>query len=532
MRAVNTILNIVLTFSVSTAFAVGPVPPPVQPIPTTVVSQVQEVDWIKVGELRKKQMQSYKQTTGTVNLLDDDIASFLTEAERLKLYPDVPGFRAWLKENQTQVAQTSKSTEMKDASVSEFATIMYLTYTTTVAAKMDRAAPAKAGPVTKSANQAAAAAKSKKTKGEQLVSDTIHWVAENPFVWVTAGGAWGANMLRQLLVVGPGARMTNTAFEPVMGPVLERMDKGINSTIGVHPLAIKWRRFVSGDSRRAKEAVRQSETGKDLVGEAVRFSHPAISVKEFTAAHEAFYTEFTKADLRWKGWETADSVRSRNTGFELLFHQYTSFGERQNTYGMAIKFAENELERHSENLIKRGLTETEITEFQKLVRDYQEVLVFETPQHPALAELDGKIQATIKAWLDKGVPPKLINKAYGAQLDSIVTSNRKAFSLASFLYAELFYRENNLAMRDLPKVQAYQEDNRNFSGLYRELEEEREGIEKIFKKMGIKYDVQARIDERGFALGGTGRPKGMAPIRDPVAEALKGCPTDFAKIAP
>ncbi len=536
LRAVNVIL-IVISFGILAA--AGPVQPPVKAAPPATISTVtlQEANWIKLQELRSKQLKTYQTTTGSVQLLESDVATYLTEVEKLKVFPDVPGFRTWMKQNQSKVLSPEMTELMKDQSVSEFATAMYFNYTAEVAANLDKNLTLVKQGSGKSSAQKGSVQPEAPTPGEKYYRKTQESIWGHPAVTVvatTVGVASGIVVAKagQLLFFGPLVRITNTMTGPIIDPVIERADKEINSTYGVHRWILRWKAFTTGDSARAKEARRQAATGKDLIGDARRFFHPAISVEDFTAAHLEFYTESLKADSLWKGWENANNVRARNTGFELLFHQYTSFGERQNTYTVAISVAESDLERHVAKLLKAGLTETEVEYFQKLVAEYQELMIFENPHHGALATLGRKIEDVVMNWRGRGVSEQLINKAYGSQRAAITSSNRKAFSLASFLYAELFYRENNLALKDLPKLQALQETNRELSGLYQGLEEDRVRIEKIFGRMNLKYDVQARIDERGFPLGGPARPKGVAPIADPVYQAQQRCQLDFAKLAP
>ena len=51
----------------------------------------------------------------------------------------------------------------------------------------------------------------------------------------------------------------------------------------------------------------------------------------------------------------------------------------------------------------------------------------------------------------------------------------------------------------MPKIQAWQEQAREMTGFYDELERNSDNIQKFFDKRGLKYAVSARIKERGRA---------------------------------
>jgi hypothetical protein len=55
-------------------------------------------DWQQILSLRSKPVRSYL-TAGTPSMdqasIEKDMALYLVEAKRLKLFPDVPGFREW-----------------------------------------------------------------------------------------------------------------------------------------------------------------------------------------------------------------------------------------------------------------------------------------------------------------------------------------------------------------------------------------------------------------------------------------------------
>ena len=51
--------------------------------------------------------------------------------------------------------------------------------------------------------------------------------------------------------------------------------------------------------------------------------------------------------------------------------------------------------------------------------------------------------------------------------------------------------------------------------------------------MGIKYDVGARIAQRGYPLGGPQRPANVSAVVDPLKELFSGaCASDFSQLKP
>lgn len=103
-------------------------------------------------------------------------------------------------------------------------------------------------------------------------------------------------------------------------------------------------------------------------------------------------------------------------------------------------------------------------------------------------------------------------------MESSISRNRPAFLLASVLDGERYYQENNLALKNMPKIQEWQEQAREMTGFYEELAKHQKNVPRFFDKKGLNYNVAARINERGFPLGGTPRPKDTAPIGDCVRD--------------
>lgn len=501
-------------------------------------------DWQKILSLRSKPVRSYL-AAETPSLdqaaLEKDMATYLVEAERLKLFPDIAGFREWWKKNGAGLIKSQVTSEMRDASLTEYTTVMYINYAAHRAAEIDKVnskqaatSPATSAASTSASNgasiPASAERKSEPTKGESFFKDTLDLVMDHPLAVVAAGGAvFVGNQLKHLLLLGPGVSLFNVATEPWVGPVRKRLERIINEKLGVRSAA--WRNIVSGDASAAKNAMKQAAAGGEMTGMSARYVHPAISVKDFSELATTFYTQMTKADLLWRAWLNADNRDARNTGFELLYNQYMHLSERLNTYRLAISMSANDLDRYTKELLAAGATKEEINDFLKVVTEYQNTMVFQDPRHESVGPLKDKIQSIAKAWTERKVPEDLINQAYGARIDNVIAKNRKAFALTAYLKAELFFQENNMAMKDLPEVQKWQEQAREASGLYRELEEDEDTIRRLFKKMGIKYDVGARIAQRGFPLGGPQRPANVTAVIDPLKELFSGaCAADFSRL--
>lgn len=477
-------------------------------------------DWQQILSLRSKAVRSYL-TSGTSSIdqasIDKDMALYLAEAERLKLFPDIPGFREWWKKSGAELIKSQITSEMRDASLTEYTTVMYINFAAHRASEIDKALPKKT---------------ESPTKGESFFKDSLDLVLDHPLSLFAAGSAvFIGNQLKHLLLLGPGVSLFNVATEPWVGPVRKRLERIINEKLGVR--SASWRNIVSGDASTAKNAMKQAAAGGEMTGMSARYVHPAIGVKDFSELVTTFYTQMTKADLLWRAWLNADNRDARNTGFELLYNQYMHLSERLNTYRLAISISSADLDRYTKELLAAGATKDEIDEFLKVTTEYQNTMVFEDPRHESIGPLREKIQAIAKAWTEKKIPKELINQAYGARIDNVIAENRKAFALTAYLKAELFFQENNMAMKDLPEVQKWQEQAREASGLYRELEEDEETINRLFKKMGIKYNVAARIAQRGFPLGGPQRPANVPAIVDPLKELFGGpCATAFSRLKP
>lgn len=524
----------ILTTVLLTSLAVAYGAPAHLPVITKPLLEPKAVgaDWQQILLLRSKPMRSYL-ASNTASLdqstMEKDMEIYLIEAERLKLFPDVAGFREWWKKNGARLMKSQVTSELRDASLTEFTTVMYLNYAAHRSVEIDNANLRPAAPPA-----SGVATRAKKTevpsKGDSFFKDTVDLVMDHPLAVVAAGSAvFIGNQLKHLLLLGPGVSLFNVGTEPWVGPVRKRLERIINEKLGVR--SAKWRSIVSGDASAARNAMKQAEGGGELTGMSARYVHPAIGVKDFSELVTTFYTQMTKADLLWRAWLNADNRDARNTGFELLYNQYMHLSERLNTYRLAISMSAEDLNRYTKELLSAGATNEEIADFLKAVTDYQNTMVFQDPRHESVGPLRETIQAIARSWTERKIPKDLINQVYGARIDNVIAKNRKAFALTAYLKAELFFQENNMAMKDLPDVQKWQEQAREASGLYRELEEDEDTITRLFKKMGIKYDVAARIAQRGFPLGGPPRPPNVAAIVDPLKELFNSdCSSDFSQL--
>ncbi len=508
-------------------------------------------DWQQILSLRSKPMREYleqssplksasgvateSRKTGSSRLdhaaVEKDMATYLVEAERLKLFPDVPGFREWWKKNGSGLMKSQVTSEMRDASLTEYTTVMYIGYAAQRSAEIDRQKTQKVAGTSKP-NTTVENKSESQTSGESFLKDTMDLILDHPLATIATGSAvFVGNQLKHLLLLGPGVSLFNVGTEPWVGPVRKRLERIINEKLGVR--SASWRNIVSGDASAARNAMKQANAGGELTGMSARYVHPAIGVKDFSELVTSFYNQMTKADLLWRAWMNADNRDARNTGFELLYNQYMHLSERLNTYRLAISASSNDLDRYTKELLSAGAKREEIDDFLKAVTDYQNTMVFDDPRHASIGPLRDRIQFIAKTWTDRKISEELINQAYGARIDNVIAKNRKAFALTAYLKAELFFQENNIAMKDLPEVQKWQEQAREASGLYRELDEDQDNITRLFKKMGIKYDVGARIAQRGYPLGGPQRPANVPAIVDPLKELFSAdCSVGFSNLKP
>ncbi len=363
------------------------------------------------------------------------------------------------------------------------------------------------------------------TAGDKQFVDSLENAGGNPYMrWifqgvVMGGTLWILDKVRHAFFFGPVIQITNTVFEPAIRPVRERLEQIVNRRVA--PKFVGWANFVTGEWWRRRKAVNAAKKGEDLKGDAARYLHPAVTPEDFVKDTETFYSEFMKADAYWKGWQPGEYIRARNTGFSLLYDQWAYLNERLNSFQLSYAQAKDV----EKNLIipaleAEGAKRDEIAELTRLIRRQKDLMVFEGVRNEEARALAAPIQAMVQRWLDRGMSPEAIRKYYLQQLDIIASENRPAFALTHWLRAEMYYQENNLALKDLPNIQKWQEEAREISNFYEELTKHQDRIEKFFKKQGITYDVSARIAQRGFPLGGRMKPANVPAVGDCVLEYL------------
>ncbi len=462
--------------------------------------------------LRAKNVADYFQPGGDSAAaklkLRSDLDFVRHEAEAIGVFEPSPAFETWWKKAALNDEDLHR---LGSVSVPAVANILYLRYANDHANEIDRASGERRKP-------------GRPTKGDQDFVDKVeasqhssigHWLTKGSTLLGAAGLAAGVFIVKKLddtFLFGTLTQITNAALEPLVRPVRERIEQLSNTYLA--PRCIGWAQWVNGENRRRKNAVSQAKAGKELTGEAERFKHPAISVEDFAKDHADFYTEFMKADYRWRGWMPAEYIRARNTGFDLLYSQWTSLAERISAYeananNIVVRIATVS----RPELIEAGASAAEVTEFSRLLTQKQDVLVFKGLTDPEIARIDIQLRVIVHGWQDRGIAEAKIEDLYQLTIDAFVAKTRPSFGLAAMLDNERYFQENNIALKGLDKIQAWQEQAREMVGYYEALQKYREPIEKFYARKGVKYDVQARIAERGYPLGGAARPSGGLSVQ-------------------
>jgi hypothetical protein len=429
------------------------------------------------------------------------------EGEALGVYESSPEFEAWWKKTPLTDAQLRA---MDYVPVPEVVSLLYLNYANEHATEIDRASGIKRKPGVPS-------------KGDQDFANKVEtsqhssigqWLTKGSTLAGAAAIATGLFILKKLddtFLFGTLSQITNAALEPLIRPVRERIEQLSNTYLA--PRCIGWAQFVNGESRRRSKALAESKAGKELTGDAERYKHPSVSVEDFAKDHADFYSEFMQADYRWRGWMPAEFIRARNTGFDLLYSQWTSLAERISAYESNANSIATRIEAASRPELQRGgATVDELDEFSRLLNHKQEILVFTSLHDPEIPKIDEQLKTIIHGWQDRGIVDVKIEDFYQLTIDAFVAKTRPSFGLAAMLDNERFFQENNIALKGLNKIHAWQELGREMIGYYESLQKYREPIERFFARKGVKYDVGARIAERGFPLGGAARPPGTPSI--------------------
>ncbi|MBC7387223.1 MAG: hypothetical protein H7301_13810 [Cryobacterium sp.] len=356
------------------------------------------------------------------------------------------------------------------------------------------------------------------TPGDLEFADKIEKLKNNSiaqWIWggiIVGGAVFLAAKVVDIFFHGPLTQFMNAALEPFIRPVRERFETFINTSLA--PRFVGWAQFVSGENARREKAMAEAGKGGEISKDLERFSNPAISVEDFAADHEAFYDEFMKADYRWKGWITPQYNRARNTGFELIYGEWTSLGERISNYEANTNTLRLILAMDSRpELISAGASPSEVELFSKLIEQKQEIMVFEDPRSPKIPDLDSPLENLVKKWLEKGINSEKIQDYYDLSVSHFVSKTRPAFALAGMLDGERFYQEHTTALEGLDRALRWQEQAREMVGFYDLLKKYQNRIQRFYDRKGVPYDVGARIAQRGYPLGGPRKPLDAEAVR-------------------
>lgn len=470
----------------------------------------------RAEEIASKKLKDYPRGNAGTRDLVQDLSDFKKEAQKLGVFPSDTEFESFWTINLKKFTRNEVVMLMKDTPVNQLALTIFAATETDIAAAIDAKDP----------KTAELRQQGLPTKGDEHVvqvlekSESKRGLLTVTSVAVGAGLAVVASKVKDIFFFGTGSQLTNTVAEPFIRPIRERLDQIVNTYLA--PRLVPWARFVTGEAGRQRRALKAAEVGAVASKGVDRYKHVSMSVPDFVEDHKNFYGEMMAADAKWKGWLSAEFQRARNTGWELIYSQPRWLNEQLNTFSTAINAAKLvQTQTLVPLLLKEGAESAEIERLAELIKIQQDIMVFEDLRSPKIASIEAEVMTIVEHWIsDRKIKNESIRAFYDGQLQLVMAENRPAFALASFLDSERYFQEYNLALADLPKLQMWQEQGREMTGIYTELRKHREKIEKFFLKRGIKYDVMARVNERGFPFGGKTRPHDLAPITDAVLDRL------------
>jgi molybdopterin converting factor small subunit len=448
---------------------------------------------------------------------DQDIQDFVKNGQAVGVFQ--PEFSTWIEGKRLTLQQLQ---EVKGMTLSEFVASMYAGYLAEKAKKLDDADPK---------------TKEKKKKGQPTAGQTFFQgiqqnVSAHPvtsaLVFSVAGGfAWSvikgvASALYGGLVAGPVATSTNTIFEPYTKPLNDRLRQSIGGWISRRRATIAWTQLLTGEASRRKAAKKAADKGEIPKGDAGRYHKPGVSIPDFVADSERFYNEIITADLLWRNATADEQARARQTGFNILFENPKLVGEQLGSSKMQRNSVlTNQFLIYLPPLLKGGATEEEVAQFKSLVGKIHRLETYGDPRHSDLRALRQQLLALIDKWESKGISRAHIADFLHSENEALIASDRIAFILGYVLYTELYFHEYNSVLSGLPQLLAWQEQARQMNGFYDSLRDNKDLVELYFAKKGLKYDVDERLAEQGYPLGGQRKPADVAPLSDPIRHYLE-----------
>jgi len=488
------------------------------------IATLKSINIKRSEEIASKKLRDYSHGPKAAGNLTRDLNDFKIEAQKLGVFPTSVEFEHFWNANLKKFTREDFTLLMPEIHINQLALTIFAAVESDIASSIDAKDP----------KSAELKEQNMPTKGdEHFVKALESSESKRSLIHVTSvavGVALAAiaAKVKDIFFFGTGSQLTNTVAEPFIRPIRERLDQIVNTHLA--PRLVPWARFVTGEAGRQRRALKAAkeknsgvpETAKAKVGGVDRYQHVSLSVEDFVEDHKNFYGEMMAADAKWKGWLSAEFQRARNTGWELIYSQPRWLNEQLNNFTTSINIARLvQIQELVPLLMKEGAEVLEIEKLSKLIKTQQDIMVFEDVRSSKLPELEKEIMKIVDHWISvKKIKSQSIRAFYDGQIQLILAENRPAFALAAFLDSERYYQEYNLALADLPKLQMWQEQSREMTGIYSELRKHREKIEKFFLKRGIKYDVMARVNERGFPFGGKNRPHDVSPVTDKVLDRL------------
>ena len=496
-----------------------------------VLTAMQAVDFAGFEKISDTQIQRYSNDPAGVQKLKSDLSLFLLNGQNLGIFSKTAEFQEQWQRNLEKFTSTAAIGMMKEISIAQLGNTIFASAQVDLAEAIDARDP----------KNAELRKKGLATQGDEYFAKTLNQSSLRQRTILSMATGAGLLVANRVLskaydigVLGFGLQMFNSLLEPLIRPIRQKIDQIANQRMA--PRLVGWTKFWTGEYWRQRKALKTASSGGGPTPHTDRYFHPGISTPDSVKDLDSFYTEGFRADAELKGYMPGEQAAARDLMMNVNYHQYRGLGEQIDGHETTIATLQLLQDKFVEELKREGAIRFEIHELVDLIKRQKDILVYDNIHSVEAKALEKPIVEILEKWKAKGVNLETIEKFYLGELKIILAKNRIVFSLISFLDHERYFQEYNKALKNLPKTQAGQEASRQMSGVYDNLVEHREDIERWYlNKRGIKYDLMARVDEQGYALGGPMRPKEIPPVRNCVsswieaARAAKRAPSGLLK---
>ncbi len=473
----------------SSAWATNPTQPDSIPISPT-REQLLAVDWATVDRLKGTTVSHYLGSAADASALDRlerDLDRSIQLGAEMGIYGDTTGYQLWWRQKRKSILKPSALEAVADQSIAQTAALFYFSFVADTAYVMEVQKPG---------------------TGAKRVEDAVERIDARPY-WMTATGiavvgffAFLGKKFGDAFVFGPVTRVLNSALEPLMKPILERVDQ--LSMVYISPRMVWWQKLVAG---------KRSAGEREDVAKAPKL--PGTSAEEYARYEQKLWNAFLPSENLSKGAMPKELQNARNRGFDLLYGQYTKLSDRLAT----LENGRRTLELYFQTILRPKLgniSDADLSAFGELYRWRQDILTYDGALSRKANARDAKIEALGTKWRAQGLNQEQIEMIFRHYADLYVLENRPVFLLTEYLEYERLFPENMQVLGTIEATQMLlerQEIGRQINGVYEELAKHQKKIERLFKTFGTQYDVSDRLKHQGYPYGGPGAPGNAVPVK-------------------